>query len=192
MVMEHLRAYPFRVAVSTLKLLTAGHVFYTHFYQFSACSGPSMLPSLSITGDWLFIDVTHRRNRLNELRVGDVVSYHIPMTRRQSGVKRIIGMPGDYVCPGTPGESGQESMLQVRRNWPHPPQGARKCADICVFLVQVPEGHCWLVGDNLTASRDSRIFGPLPLALVQGKVICRFWPFRERGWISNGMERIDN
>lgn len=44
-------------------------------------------------------------------------------------------------------------------------------------LKQVPEGHCWVVGDNLGNSRDSRMFGPLPLALVRGKVVAVF-----RGW----------
>ena len=43
-------------------------------------------------------------------------------------------------------------------------------------MVQVPEGHCWVAGDNLEASRDSRHFGPLPLALVRGKVLARVWP----------------
>ena len=47
--------------------------------------------------------------------------------------------------------------------------------------VQVPEGHCWLIGDNVDASRDSRFYGPLPLALIKGKVIARVLPIREEG-----------
>ena len=43
--------------------------------------------------------------------------------------------------------------------------------------VQVPPGHCWIVGDNLPQSRDSRMFGPLPMALIQGKAIRRFNPW---------------
>jgi inner membrane protease subunit 1 len=37
---------------------------------------------------------------------------------------------------------------------------------------QVPQGHCWVCGDNLPASRDSRIYGPLPMALIRGKVVA--------------------
>ncbi len=50
---------------------------------------------------------------------------------------------------------------------------------------KVPEGHCWLVGDNLPASRDSRTFGPVPLALIKGKVIAKMLPWADAGWIKN-------
>jgi hypothetical protein len=42
-----------------------------------------------------------------------------------------------------------------------------------VSMVQVPEGHAWVLGDNLSGSRDSRIYGPIPLALVMGKVVAK-------------------
>jgi len=40
-------------------------------------------------------------------------------------------------------------------------------------------------GDNLAASRDSRHFGPLPLALVRGKVLATFTPFP--AWVRSGL-----
>ena len=57
------------------------------------------------------------------------------------------------------------------------------------MMVQVPQGHCWVAGDNQRWSRDSRMYGPLPLALVKGKVTHRVqpwsWPVRvERGLTS--------
>ena len=54
--------------------------------------------------------------------------------------------------------------------------------------AQVPAGHCWLVGDNLTVSRDSRDFGPVPLALVKGKVLATLFPFK---WIESGLKRVE-
>ena len=54
---------------------------------------------------------------------------------------------------------------------------------------QVPDGHCWLLGDNLPESRDSRTYGPLPLALIQGKVTARVWPLSEIGWMRNALQR---
>lgn len=56
---------------------------------------------------------------------------------------------------------------------------------------QVPEGHCWIVGDNLPASRDSRSFGPLPLALVQGKVVAKILPWKERMWFTSGLQPLN-
>ncbi len=37
--------------------------------------------------------------------------------------------------------------------------------------LQVPKGHVWLQGDNIILSRDSREYGPIPLALVKGRVV---------------------
>lgn len=51
-------------------------------------------------------------------------------------------------------------------------------------------GHCWIVGDNLLASRDSRYFGPLPMALIQGKVVGKIFPWKERKWIESGLEPV--
>jgi len=82
-------------------------------------------------------------------------------------IKRIIGLEGDYVMLHTPGR-GNDSMIQV------------------------PEGHCWVAGDNLPYSRDSRHFGPMPLALIRGKIIAKVFPWRERRWIKNGLETVVN
>ncbi|KAK9504235.1 hypothetical protein O3M35_010611 [Rhynocoris fuscipes] len=43
----------------------------------------------------------------------------------------------------------------------------------------VPRGHLWLEGDNSTNSTDSREYGPVPLALVRGRVVLRLWPLRD-------------
>lgn len=42
--------------------------------------------------------------------------------------------------------------------------------DQAVF-IKIPAGHCWLTGDNLSRSLDSRTYGVLPLGLIKGKVI---------------------
>ncbi|KAK4090551.1 hypothetical protein Purlil1_5223 [Purpureocillium lilacinum] len=156
--------HPLRLALSTLKATCLAHLAFTHLVQLSPASGPSMLPTFSVHGDWIAADMTARRGKGGSLRVGDLVLYKIPIFESQHGVKRLVGMPGDYVSLGTPGEQGEEQMIQV------------------------PEGHCWIVGDNLPASRDSRQFGPLPLALVQGKIIAKILPWNERHWIKSGLE----
>lgn len=37
----------------------------------------------------------------------------------------------------------------------------------------VPKGKVWIEGDNLPRSKDSRHYGPVPLGLIQGRVIAR-------------------
>ena len=54
----------------------------------------------------------------------------------------------------------------------------------------MPQGHCWLIGDNVDASRDSRFYGPLPLALIKGKVIARVLPWGRRGWFENSLKEV--
>jgi inner membrane protease subunit 2 len=44
------------------------------------------------------------------------------------------------------------------------------------LFVQVPKGHCWVEGDNAEVSLDSKSFGPIPLALLKGRVTNVIWP----------------
>ena len=58
-------------------------------------------------------------------------------------------------------------------------------------LSKIPEGHCWVAGDNIPDSRDSRDYGPIPLALIKGKVVARVWPFSQRKWFKNALQPVD-
>jgi inner membrane protease subunit 1 len=110
-------------------------------------------------------------SRLNEhgrnVKVGDIVLAYSPYFFRQTIAKRVIGMPGDYVVRDPPlsptvggapipGKPGQAEL-------PRPAEP---------MMVQVPEGHVWLAGDNLPYTRDSRTYGPLPMGLITGKVVA--------------------
>ncbi|KAM4065805.1 peptidase S24/S26A/S26B/S26C [Hirsutella rhossiliensis] len=166
MAIGHILGHPLRFALSTLKITCLAHLTLTHLVQLSPAQGPSMLPTFSVDGDWILADMTARHGR--RLAVGDLVLYKIPIFPSHSGAKRVVGLPGDYVSLGTPGDKGEDRMIQV------------------------PEGHCWIVGDNIPASRDSRQFGPLPLALIQGKIVAKVLPWRERHWINNGLQPMDD
>jgi inner membrane protease subunit 1 len=108
---SHFLSHPFRLTLSTLKLTLATHLVFSHGFQVSPASGPSMLPTFTVDGDWLAVDMTARLGR--RVGVGDLVLYKIPLDAHMIGVKRVVGMPGDYVSLGTPGEAGEEQMIQV-------------------------------------------------------------------------------
>lgn len=36
------------------------------------------------------------------------------------------------------------------------------------------------------------MFGPLPLAMIKGKVIAKILPWSERKWIREGLQPVDN
>jgi signal peptidase I len=48
------------------------------------------------------------------------------------------------------------------------------------FGYKVPEGQYLLLGDNPAMSLDSRFFGPVPEANIQGTPVILFWPFGSR------------
>ncbi len=74
----------------------------------------------------------------------------------------MIGLPGDYVLRdphGSPTAGGAPVRGIYDRERSEP------------VMVQVPEGHVWLAGDNMSGSRDSRLYGPVPLAMVESKLL---------------------
>ena len=42
--------------------------------------------------------------------------------------------------------------------------------------ITVPDHHCFVLGDNRNLSRDSRDFGPIPLATIKGRADYIYWP----------------
>ncbi|KAJ1946907.1 hypothetical protein GGF37_000857, partial [Kickxella alabastrina] len=122
--------------------------------------GPSMLPTLNVNGDNLI--VSRLGNWRNKLRTGDVIVYISPTDPHRRAVKRILGMSGDTVCVDPTKDE--------------------------LEYVQVPKGYVWVQGDNHSCSTDSRTYGPIPLALLCGRVMGCAWP--EPRLIRNTMEVV--
>ncbi|GMP51142.1 hypothetical protein CsSME_00017492 [Camellia sinensis var. sinensis] len=83
---------------------------------------------------------------------GDVVVFCSPSNHKENHIKRITALPGDWIS-----------------------------SPYAHDALKVPEGHCWVEGDNFASSLDSRSFGPIPLGLVQGRVTHIVWPPRRVG-----------
>ena len=45
--------------------------------------------------------------------------------------------------------------------------------------ITIPEHHCFVLGDNRNNSRDSRHFGPIPLATIKGRADYIYWPTKD-------------
>ncbi|KAI9190039.1 hypothetical protein H9P43_001472 [Blastocladiella emersonii ATCC 22665] len=148
-------------ALFFLKVGTFVHVFNSYVAEVTMCMGPSMLPTFNMLGDFVLIDKVSMRVAPPEL--GDVVVATSLTSPDRIVCKRITGQPGDLVCVD-----------------PALPLAERE-------YFRVPRGHVWLSGDNMSNSTDSRNYGPVPLALVRGKVVARLWP--EPKWILNGIEQ---
>ncbi|KAL3691697.1 hypothetical protein R1sor_005348 [Riccia sorocarpa] len=87
---------------------------------------------------------------------GDVVAFRSPQDPKEYLVKRLIALQEDWVTvPGT------------------------------YEILQIPKGHCWVEGDNVDVSLDSKEFGPIPLALMRGRVTHVVWPPERFGPVEN-------
>jgi signal peptidase I len=105
------RLSPSEILVYGLGIALAGHIFFNYCFTITPCYGISMLPTFNSFGDSVVVSKYYRQGR--GIQVGDIVSYTHPVEREVTAMKRVIGMPGDFVQRDTPGgESGM--MLQAR------------------------------------------------------------------------------
>ncbi|XP_072528070.1 mitochondrial inner membrane protease subunit 1 isoform X1 [Salminus brasiliensis] len=112
------------------------------------CSGPSMEPTIT-NHNVVFSERISRH--LYRIERGDIVIAKSPFNPRMNICKRVIGLEGDKVCTSGPSDSFKTHTF-------------------------VPRGHVWLEGDNLHNSTDSRSYGPVPYALIRGRVCIKLWP----------------
>lgn len=134
----------------------------SYLLDITMCVGPSMIPTFNSVGDIVLCDKLSPR--LRRLQRGDVVVCRSPTSVGQTVCKRIVGMPGDELD----GYHKDFAWHEQRT---------------------VPAGHVWLEGDNRRNSMDSRNYGPVPLALVQSRVLVKLWPLGEAGAIAARREK---
>jgi signal peptidase I len=84
-------------------------------------------------------------------------------------VKRVVGLAGETVeaANGTVRVDGREL---------DEPYLAAGTATGDFEPVTVPPGHLWVMGDNRSQSRDSRVFGPIADGTVVGLAVWRLGP----------------
>lgn len=68
-----------------------------------------MLPGWEIWGEGAVVAHTYRHGR--NVRVGDLIKFKVPVSE-DDAIKRVAGLPGDYVLVHTP-DTGRDEMIQV-------------------------------------------------------------------------------
>ncbi|KIL70643.1 hypothetical protein M378DRAFT_66367 [Amanita muscaria Koide BX008] len=124
------------------------HLIFEYIGRPSPMAGLSMLPTLASEGEIVIEDrLTYR---FWPIQRGDIVTLKSPLDPNRIVCKRVFGLPGDTICVDPTG-----SMAPSTEH------------------VVIPRGHIWICGDNAAFSRDSREYGPIPMALVEGKLAYR-------------------
>ncbi len=146
-----------------LGLLLALVLLYLFLHRFVVGTGivtdRSMLPTLP-EGSYYLI---HKyRYRLAAPQRGDVVVFRGPDEPKELYVKRVIALPGDTltIAQGQVFVNGQPLAEPYSKGRTYPPMGP----------LQIQEGTYFVMGDNRQESYDSRIFGPIPLNRLEGKI----------------------
>ncbi|KAF2970034.1 hypothetical protein GQX73_g3495 [Xylaria multiplex] len=186
--------HPFRVLFATAQTFALTHVIWAYGMSIGFGWGPSMMPTFLATNEWFVTDKRYRRGR--GVQVGDCVVYSIPVKPGEEGLKRVMGMPGDYVLLNSPPSSAVHTLYDSSEGGAGGSVGVDRVGRGVGTenMIQVPKGHCFIVGDNLPWSRDSRDFGPIPLALIKGKVIAKgsltgLNPFNWFTEVENGLQK---
>lgn len=107
--------------------------------------------------DWVWVSCW--RARSFAFSRGDIVVFVSPKDPYDFLIKRVIGLEGDTVT------SHAHSPIRVK----------------------VPEGHCWVEGDNWSNSVDSNKYGPIPQGLIFGVATHVIWPIDKWRRLSDGI-----
>lgn len=164
---------------STLEILevaiiAVGAVFLIRSFlvQPFLVSGSSMVPNFS-NGDYLLIDEITYRFRPPER--GEVIVFKYPASPSIYFIKRIIGLPGEEV-------NIQDNKVTIFND--NHPQGlvlnegylSKSFYTVGSLKLKLKPNEYLLLGDNRSASFDSRNWGPLKTDYIVGLARIRLWP----------------
>lgn len=136
------------VGIFGLKLFQAVGVFHcVQTYCFDFATSTGASMTPTVHGEGALLWFEKISPQISGYQRGDVV-----VSKAMNGphlvCKRVVAVPGDVVSA---------DRLNKRP-------------------IVVPEGHVWLLGDNKENSIDSRVYGPVPMAMLQGKVRASLFP----------------
>jgi signal peptidase I len=129
--------------------------------------------------------VHYRFPAIRKPRPGDIIVFRYPEDVRKDFIKRCVAVEGQII-------EIKDKALYVngaRRNEPfamHVDEHVlpREISPRDNFgPITVPRGCIFMMGDNRDNSLDSRFWGPLPIDLVKGKAIFRYFSWDgDRHW----------
>lgn len=145
-------------AVALVAVVLTLRVFVLGWYP---ATSHSMAPTIN-RGDRVLVDKAGWR--LGGLGRGDLIVFASPVDGERL-VKRVVAVAGDTVAI-------DDAFLVVNGRRVSEPYVDHSRIDGTYFgTVTVPPGHLFVLGDNRFGSIDSRVFGPIPVDAVTGRVL---------------------
>jgi len=159
----------FREVVDTASIIQIFLLIFTivnfQFASISTVEGSSMEPTFYEADNIIISHVSGNYDRF------DVIV--VKMDKEVYYLKRIIGLPGDYV-------EINDSQLFINGFFQEQEFLEYDVVTVCDVFGEtsctfiIPEGEYFVLGDNRENSEDSRIFGTIRYDQIQGKVVYHF------------------
>lgn len=151
-------------------------------YQPVRVEGTSMAPNLS-DSDRLVINrsayAVHLGSvwsmKTGSVHRGDIVVFKFPRDHSKHYIKRIIGLPGDRI------RIDHGKVFVNGEPYPEPYVPRRYADTRSVTEVTIPAHEFWVMGDHRVISSDSRDFGTVNEALIDGRASFVYWPMDQLG-----------
>ena len=154
-----------------LSLLLAFIVIF-FLYQPVQVEGNSMVPHLFNHERILVNKLSYR---LSAIQRGDIVVFHFPLDPSKTYIKRVIGLPGEWVSVA----NGRVLINGAPLNESYLPDDYHD--DKSYMPVLVPAGQYYVLGDHRGVSNDSRVWGTVDAHLIYGKAVFAYWPIGRMG-----------
>jgi signal peptidase I len=142
------------------------------FYQPVQVEGTSMLPLLK---NHERIVVNKIAYHVESIQRGDIIVFRYPLDPAESFIKRVVGLPGDWVSI----KDGRVYVNGRRLSEPYvlPAYlGEETCSP-----VHVARDHYYVLGDHRDFSNDSREWGTVARKYIYGKAVFAYWPLSDMG-----------
>lgn len=138
-------------------------------------AGASMEPTFD-NGEYLIVD--QLSYRFEEPKRGDVIIFRFPKEPSKFLIKRIVGLPNETVEIRQGAVFVRTGDGTFRLSEPYV-EDDRKSSGF--LTTPLGSDEYFVLGDNRSASSDSRVWGPLPKDLIVGRALIRLLPVSEFG-----------
>ncbi len=158
-----------RFAIIALAIATVIRIFIAEPF---VVSGASMVPTFT-NGDYLIVDKLSYK--FNDPKRDDVIVFRYPNDTTKFFIKRIIGLPNETI-------DIQGSEVTIT-NQSHP-DGFKIDQPFVKNLAnndthfELKDNEYFVMGDNRSASSDSRYWGAVNKKLITGKAFLRLLPIK--------------
>ena len=132
-------------------------------YQAVTHLGNDMEPTISKD------ETVYITNQIGNIKRGDIVVFKYPGDQKQSFIKRVVGLPGEVISIREGRVYIDQKLLEENYLDSKLNTSTRSMSDLTI-----PPRTYYVLGDNRDHSNDSRLWGPLSVDLIYGRVMFKW------------------